>query len=446
MIAFGGRRPNAQPQSQNRWFPWLMGLLFVIFWLFAHRLERIDLQATLAPWQQAWFPFVELPRAVVFAAEMLHWRVLRHLVSAIIGWRLAHGAAVSLVRALYDLPDRQAAKSLLNRLQWTKTPPGKPLAVSGLTLEQAREKSELLRVGGPGRIAVQAGDVAVTELNGRFHRILGPGAHTLDRLEYIYALLDLRPQERIAKVVRLHTGDGIEIKADIAIAFRLDTGEEIPTQNVPYPYSEEAVCMAVYNQTVLPDGSVSGWDNAPLNSAKMNLVNIIGRYKLDELLHARSAADPYLAIRTELIQKIRPFLINQGIELTGVHISRLELPPDVANQYIKYWRTHWETQVKLQEVDGAAMSLEEMEVARADAEMTMIQAIVEGVQRARAASNTNNMNEIIALRLVDALEKMAHQSQQDIPLPASLLPQIDTLRHQLNVFDGPPSATGTTAV
>lgn len=444
MTLFSARRPVAQPQGQNRWFLWLMGLLFVSYWLFAHRLERIDLAPTLAPWQEAWIPFVELPRAVVFVAEMLHWRVLRHLVSAIIGWRLAYGAAVSLVRALYDLPDRQTARNLLNRLRWTKTPPVKPLAVSGLTLEQAREKSELLRVGGPGRIAIQAGDVAVTELNGRFHRILGPGAHTLGRLEFIYAILDLRPQERVLKEVRLQTADGIEVKADITIAFRLDTGEEIPNQDLPYPYSEDAVRMAVYSQTVLPDGAVSGWDNAPLNSAKLNLVNIIGHYKLDELLHARSAADPYLAIRTELIQRIRPFLINQGIELIGIHISRLELPPDVADQYIKYWRTHWETQAKLQEIDGAAMSLEEREIAYAEAEMTMIQAIVEGVQRARQASNTNNMHEIIALRLVEALEKMARQSQQDIPLPASLLPQIYGLRQGLP--EEPPSATGTTAV
>ncbi len=444
MTFFGARRPNAQPQGQNRWFLWLMGLLFVSFWLFAHRLERIDLAPTLEPWQQAWIPFMELPQAVIFMAEMLHWRVLRHLVTAVIGWRLAHGAAVSLVRALYDLPDRQSARNLLNRLRWRNPPAVKPLAISGLTLEQAREKSELLRVGGPGRIAVQAGDVAVTELNGRFHRILGPGAHTLGRLEHIYAMLDLRPQERVAQEVRLHTADGIEIQADITVAFRLDTGEEIPNQDRPYPYSEDAVRMAVYNQTVLPDGSVSGWDNVPLNHAKMNLVNIIGRYKLDELLHARSAADPYHAIRTELIQKIRPFLINQGIELTGIHISRLELPPDVAGQYIRYWRTHWETHVKLQEADGKAMSLEEKEIARAEAEMTMIQAIVEGVQRARRASNTNSMNEIIALRLVEALEKMARQSQQDIALPVSLLPQIDGLRQELP--EEPPSATGMTAV
>ncbi|MCP4427945.1 MAG: SPFH domain-containing protein [Chloroflexi bacterium] len=441
-MTFFGPQPQRLPgQRQNRWFLWFLWLLFFLYWAFAYRLERVDLQLA-SSWQQIWVPFLEIPEAR-FIVEMFHWRVLRHLIAPIVGWQLAQGVAVNLIQTLYDLPDKQTAKSLLKRLQLTKLPAIKPLAVSGRTLIKDREKSELLRVGGPGRAAVIAGDVAVTELNGRFHRILGPGIHTLGRLEHIHTILDLRPQERIATDARLLTRDGIEIKADINVAFRLDTGDEFPSKSVPYPYDEDAVRLAAYNKTVLPDGSVSGWDNAPLNAAKINLVQIIARYRLDELLHARSAADPYRAIRTELIQKIRPFLLNQGIELTSIHISRLELPPDVANQYIRYWQTHWETKARLHEVDGEAMSLEEIEIARAEAEMTMIQAIVEGVQRARKASAANNMNEIIALRLVEAMEKVARQSQLEYPLPTSLLPQINTLRQQLQFDNEPPGPAGT---
>jgi regulator of protease activity HflC (stomatin/prohibitin superfamily) len=174
----------------------------------------------------------------------------------------------------------------------------------------------------------------------------------------------------------------------------------------------------------------------------MNLANIVANYRLDDLLHTRQADDPFLAVRNELVHKVRPFLFNQGIELLSLHISRLDLPEDVIQQYIEYWQTHLNTQVRLQEADGEAMALEEVEIARAEAEMTMIQAIVEGVERARRMSNTNNMHEIIALRLVEALEKMAKQSQQTAVLPMSLMPQIDAMRRQLNSGDIPPPVLG----
>jgi hypothetical protein len=41
------------------------------------------------------------------------------------------------------------------------------------------------------------------------------------------------------------------------------------------------------------------------------------------------------------------------------------------------------------------------------------------------------MREIVALRLIEALEKMAQQSQQIHPLPAKLLPQLHDIRRQL---------------
>lgn len=437
------RRNQEIGQGQIRWFPLFLALLLLLYWLFARYLERVDLRPILQPWWQAWAPFWNLPAVIVLAAEMLHPRVLRHLAVPIIGWLLAYNAAVSLVRVLYDLPDRQSAKRFLSRLQLTRMSPGKPLAVSGQTLAQAREKSEMLRVGGPGLIAIKAGDVAVTEVNGRFHRILGPGRHTLTRLEYIRAILDLRLQERIANDVRLTTDDGIEVRADINVTFRLDTGGEFPTKTKPYPYDEEAVRLTAYNETVLPDGSVSTWGNSPANTAKAFLTPIMAHYKLDELLHARAADEPFRAIHTELIQKMRPILSNQGIELASLHISRLDLPESVTGQYIKYWQTHWETKSQLQLADGKAMSLEEVEIARAEAEMTMIQAIVEGVRRARQASVTDNMQEIIALRLVESLEKLAVKTQEELSLPVSLLPRINSLRQQLE--PGVKAASGTAA-
>ena len=431
-------------QNQVNWLPLFVILALLLYWLFARSLERVDLRPLLEPWWQSWAPFWQMPAALVIAAEMLHPRVLRHLIAPLVGWYLAYRAAVNLVHVLYDLPDRVTARRFLGRLRMSTPPLIPPLAVNGQTLTQMRESWELLRVGGPGLIAITAGEVAVTEVNGRFHRILGSGVHLLGRFEYVHAILDLRPQERTATDVRLTTRDGIEVKADVTLIFRLDTGGEFPSRTQPYPFDEEAVRQAAYNQTVLPEGGVSTWDSAPIGAASGALAKIIANYRLDELLHARAAAEPYQAIRAELTHKIRPMLANQGIELAGLHISRLELPEEVANQYIDYWRTHWQTQIRLLQADGEAMALEEVEIARAEAEMTMIQAIVEGVQRAQQSADADNMREIVALRLVEALEKIARQSQQEIPLPITLLPQIDTIHRQLAAGGEETNALGAT--
>lgn len=437
-------QPNRSTSANNpfNWFSLLPLVMFLLYWVFARSLERVDWQPMLSAWWQNTLPLLPLPNVVVAVFELFHPRVLRHLIIPVLGWYLAFNAAVSLVQTLYDLPDKESARSLLSRLQTRGTSQVKPLAVSSRTLAEAREKSELLRVGGPGRIAVTAGDVAVTELNGRFHRILGPGSHMLDRLEFVHAILDLRQQERTAADVPLVTRDGIEVSADVTITFRLEMGEELPSKSNPYPYDEEAVRLAAFNETILADGVVSTWDNAPLNSVKTNLTKIVANYQLDELLHTRQNDDPFQAIRNDLVYQVRPFLINQGIELLSLHISRLNLPANVSAQYIQYWQTHWETQIHLQKADGEAMALEEVEIARAEAEMTMIQAIVEGVQRARRISSANNMHEIIALRLVETLEKMAKQSQQSAVLPMSLLPQIDEIRQLLKAGAVPPPVLG----
>lgn len=439
MSLFNQSGSRQSTSNQFNWLGWLALILFILYWVFMRSLERVDGLPGLATWWRTAVPLIPLPAQLIPVLELFHFRVLRHLIIPALGWYLAYRAAVSLVQTLYDLPDWPAAQRLLSRLQSRGTSQAKPFPINRKVLAEARAQSALLRVGGPGRIAVTAGDVVVTELNGRFHRILGPGGHMLARLEYIHSVLDLRPQERQASDVRLTTRDGIEVSIDVTVNFRLDTGGEFPSKEKPYPYNEEAVRLAAYNQTVLPDGTISTWDNAPLNSAKTNLTKIIATYNLDALLYTRAADDPLRDIRNELIHKVRPFLFNQGIELTGLHLSRLELPQEVTDQYIQYWQTHWDTQIQLKKAEGDAAYLEEVEIAQAEAEMTMIQAIIEGVQRARTTSKTNNMNEIIALQLVEALGKMARQSQEILPLPDSIMSQLVEMRHQLDAGLVPPA-------
>ena len=91
---------------------------------------------------------------------------------------------------------------------------------------------------------------------------------------------------------------------------------------------------------------------------------------------------------------------------------------------------HWEEKARLSKADGEATAVEELEIARAEAEVAMIQAILDGIQRARRSGAATRTSEIVALRLIDGLERMAEQSRHK-PNMLTLLTELDELRSDL---------------
>lgn len=439
-MSFNPRRPfsrlNRQPIDNNWYVVVMLGLLF-LFWAYARYIERVEIDA-VSSWLSNTLLLPTTP-GLSLILSFFHWKVLRHVIAVVVGWYFAYDAAVLLVRILYDLPDKASAQKFLSRLLGLAGQSGQPPEVTPATLAD-RSESVLLRVGGPGQVKVPPGHVMVTELNGRFQRILSAGKHTLGRYEYIHAVLNLQPQRRTLDEFTAYSRDGIELRVGISIVYRVKMGSQIATRDNPYPYDETAVRQAAYIQTVTDErGTVSTWEDTPINMAKGTLIGILAGYRLDEIIFPeRAGEEPYRTLRNELLRKLRISLDSLGIDVEDVSIRRLDLPPGVTEQYIDYWKSHWESQMLLSLIDGTASEVEEMDIARAEAEITMIQAIQEGIQRARREGATIHMEEVVALRLVEALEMMARQSQQLSPLPKSLLPQLGNLRKQLGVGEVDP--------
>jgi regulator of protease activity HflC (stomatin/prohibitin superfamily) len=412
-------------------------VLLVLYWLFARSLERVDGTAILVGW---FLPDVALNQATPltlpllyrFPVEMLHPRVLRHLIPVAIGWWLAVEAAVSLVQVFYECPDRKTARDFLRRQRRTGLLLELPFIVTDRTLDQMRRESLQMRVGGPLAITVPAGNAAVTELNGRFYRVYPPGMHQLGRFEYVRAVIDLHRQERSDKAVPLQTKEGIAVQADVRVSFRISTGDEPITHNRPFPYSEDAVRRAAYAGVVLANNEASSWDSVPLSRVKGALAEAVSQYRVDELLFPSTPdRQRHFSIRRQVESKVRPGLQAQGIELLRVELSALTPPDSVAQQYLNYWLSHWQTRDRIASADGVASAIEEVEVARAEAEITMIQAIVEGVRRAQREGATGITGDVLALRLVEALERLVRQSQIPGGVPDQLLPRLHELQARL---------------
>ncbi|HFQ93946.1 MAG TPA: hypothetical protein ENK32_08060 [Anaerolineae bacterium] len=403
----------------------------LIWWGVAYHAERIDAAPGITGFWLARFPESGGPPAfLVFIAGMFSWRVLRHLIPIAVGIYFAYDTAVNLIWTLYDLPDKKAAQKFLRRLRESGPCGQKSVTLSAATLPEKRSESILLQIGGPGCVKLSGSDAAVTEIHNRSLRILSKGKHWLLPFEYIHDILDLRVQERdIANAVS-RTKDGIEISADLKIIWRIKRN---PAGSAPL-FDPNSVGKLAYKHTVKDNnGTVSDWRGMPVGTVKGALAGIIGRYDADELLHPADEAEPYRALARELANKARAALGKNGIELLNVHIYSVQATaPEVQEYFLTYWTTHSHMKIQKKGAESQALSLEDQERVRVETEELMIQAILQGIQRARSAGGGARAAEIVTLRLIETLEQMALLTQKTKPGSyLTLVPQIKRIHQEL---------------
>ncbi|HIP70006.1 MAG TPA: SPFH domain-containing protein [Anaerolineae bacterium] len=425
--------PKNMPTRGSKLYFWFLIALLSGYWLLSLLVERSNMSAQLlAPWNFL-LPLEDPSRLTIFITGMFSFKVMRHLIPVIVGAYFAYEAAVHLVWQLYDFPDKKDARKFLGRLRSSGPSLEQPLLISADTLEDHRQDSVILHVGGPGRIQIKGTEVAVTEINDSLCRILPGGKHWLYPFEYVHTVIDLRPQERTATDVSVRTSDGIPLIVTFNIRYRVKQGQQ-PTRQNPYPYDAKAVRFLAYKITVSDDaGSAGNWEKMPLGLTTKMLTITLKKYLADEILHPDGREDePYLALTREVVQTAKAALDKNGIELLDINIHSIKLPNDIEEPYMKYWQMQSNLQIQMSQADNEATALEEEEKARAEAEAVMIEAILEGIRRARRSGATTNIGEVVALRLVEALEQMAYTSQHRRPeVYRPLLPQITQIHQEL---------------
>jgi regulator of protease activity HflC (stomatin/prohibitin superfamily) len=415
-----------------------MLVLLAGYWMFAWRLEQIDLTGSPPGlWLRvvSFFPLFDLFTGwVTLAAEFLSPRVLRHFIPVLVGLGLSLVSVVRFLRSFYDLPSSRAVIWFLIRSVLGRAPFGAVVAIRRESFEEDRRKQPILRIGGPGKISVRNGDAVATERNGRFQRILGPGPHKLGRFEYPFAVVDVRPQERENSDVTLITGDGIELKTRVDVAFQIDSGDEERSKKKPFPFDEDAVYSAAYAQSNLAADKVSTWDALPLLMATSQLGGVVAEYKLDELVFPDQAETlVHRRLRSEMKRRTGAITSGFGVKINDVGLGRLQPPSSVTERHVGLWRAYWDKHRVVSVAQGEAEALELSQIARAQAEAIMLQAILEGVERARRSGRDVHTKDIVALRLIEALEVLVQESRKLTPAPDDLLPTLGNLREQLSL-------------
>lgn len=439
------RAANRQPANRRiiirfqpaRWAPALFFLLLIAYWFFAHYVERIHFTAAPPRW---WLFLIEsappldaFTNSVTRMAEFISWRVLRHFIPIILGWQLIRRSAIILLQNLYGLPDTDTARELLSRLRSGGC--GPIIMIKRETLLQEQQRSSHLRIGGPARIYIGSSDVAITERNSRFHRVLGPGMYDLLPFERIYTVLDLQQQDRDTPQVRLFTQDGIELSSSLGLTFRIHRGGKTPTAAQPYSFDEEAARRAAYTQTVTAK-SVKLWDDLPLSIAVSKLREVVAEFDLDSLL-ASMGQGTHENVLQQTRARTEEVLRRYGIELVSMWLGPLELPEAVTNQRIASWRAPLEKERQNALADAQIEAMEIIEQKRAEARVRMVEAIADGILQAQRESDPGVRHYMATLRLIEVLENIARHTKPVGAQPEETLPdtmrQLRELRGQLQL-------------
>jgi hypothetical protein len=290
---------------------------------------------------------------------------------------------------------------------------------------------------GPG-IVITSCDQAVVIWDGiKIKGTRDPGLSFTDKFETIAEVIDLRTQLRAfdAEVI---TKDGIRIKVLTFVPFRINAGRW-PASGESFPFKKSAVFQVVQGQVVertqeRKEGKVvenkqkRAWDENVKIVATQAIRRIVAEYTFDDLCAPyQPQKNPRLEIRDKLRQQLKEELLPKGIEALSGGISNL-LPVDdqLLQQRIGNWQAEWERKIAEEMGRGEAEYIRMVESARAQAQAEMIRTISEGFERAGAIENIST--EVIALRFVEALEKIIQSPDVRQALPPASAETVEAMK------------------
>lgn len=332
-------------------------------------------------------------------------------------------------------------------------PTGGPVSVGLDNLEELRAKHVLLRVGGPGTLGVRESHaIAVTERNGRFLRVLGAGKHTLTPYETVRTVISLQTYVYDGEV-EVFTRDGIRATIHLAVTYRIAADDALmraaavdteahdesvgqspaPTPEQPFRYGEASVLAAAGIANVDGRGKVTKWHQLPFPVVAGQLRNAVSHYRLNELF----VPDPGFetrraAVHDEVLTGARQSLNPLGIDVIGIRLGPFEMGEPVLEGYLELWRAVWERREHVALAQSQASAIEELAPGHSEVEIAALQSMAETAQRVKKQNGLQNLRPLIALRLIDALERVASQSGGLTDRgSAELMAQLSELRRRL---------------
>jgi regulator of protease activity HflC (stomatin/prohibitin superfamily) len=273
---------------------------------------------------------------------------------------------------------------------------------------QRPKNRSIARAGGPGQLIVPTEYAVQLERGGRLTRVAGPGMARLRRFEKAFKLVNLRQIVRSESVAAL-TQEGIPVKVEITVHCRIRASEP-PSPEEPFPFDAGAVRELTIN-TLAGRSGLGPWTERPINLAGYLLNEVLARYRLDELFEPLDdLADPRLAIQDELRRTLNELVSEFGVEITELWLGQFDLPPEVGKQYLESRQADWQALDRARLADGRASAVRALDRARVQAQQEIVETLVAAFQAVQDAQPGGARRRLVALRLIDGLERLCRQT------------------------------------
>jgi hypothetical protein len=317
---------------------------------------------------EAWLLAMPFPFGALLdlAASFFAPVVLLHMVPIFAGVWIGLRLSAHYLNHLYRLDSPAAASTLLAALFGVGLP---HLHLVEDAFAGTPSALPLLRMGGPGTIAIDLGFAALIEDASGVPRAIGPSSkHLLSGFERPVRLIDLRDQMHQADEIEAVTRDGIAIIArEVQVVYRVYGGGEARTLESPYPYNEEALRTLTY-ACPTEAGASQPWRSALDDLIRTEVRSFIARLTLDALFALQTHAPEETAAQdakvhipqralTELFQSpvVQRRWLSQGLELNWISVGTWEVRqrppastdgPAIRETLIGAWRQHQQAEAQ----------------------------------------------------------------------------------------------------
>lgn len=292
---------------------------------------------------------------------------------------------------------------------------GYPVLVIGEGKAQVERaaKNLVLSLGGPGKIFVSAGSIALVEDYRGPLRVLGPGLHFLSRYETIKEFSSLEERYRLIDKLSAHSRDGIEVLVrDIRYRYRLarqDEADKVKGIDTLLQYSEDAVVQMVYNRAMSEKG-IESWEDCVNGVVKSIITDFIHRHLVDYLTAPKDQKiDPRAEIYSEFESPAgRKKFKDRGAELVWIDIGHFETPAKiVAEQRVNTWQARLQGDANKERAIGEAQRLAYQEMGRAEAQAGILMSIIDSLESVNKSGDAHeNVRQLYLARIAQFLDTM----------------------------------------
>lgn len=336
------------------------------------------------------------------------------------------------VAATYNLDGTREGIAPLIRLMFGKPGFGPIAVISGGQIASGQD-TVVTKLGGPAGLVIHNDSAVVLEKRGTLSRVVGPGLPVLEPFETVYDVIDLRPKRWLLSVGAM-TREGIPVTWDVEIRYQIDDGGQEPTEDRPYPFSEETVFKAATGKWRRERGRTQdidweGW--VVISQTEGSLRSIIARRNLDELIGLTEEATLAAreAVQNELAGIIREAAPKMGAKLLDLRLQTLQVQDEVTEQWIEAWRARWQGWSTRELAPHEAERIQEYEKAKAEAHILPLNNLTAELQKLEHADQA-----VILMRLSSILDQGTLGVASRVFFPGQAL---ETVEHIRDILRGP---------